>query len=331
MNEELKLKLKEEFGLDEEQITKLETEGVKEPSDMALLSAEEIKKATGCGLVVAKKLTEEFAPKIILGNVSEHEAPVESTGDKPSETEIKDFAHQMGMDANTLTLFMLGGMGAGAGVDIDLSTMIPVEQVAGGYSPKIRNMPYLVMGQIARRLGTDIVVINDNGSVNAAETARYVMSLEEGFEPAEDGVYYGEDGTPYDIIAVGVDAQSVYDADPVFPGKALQKSGMGYGRINWNKIPLDVRQMVYLATTTSELKREDAAKLTWLRSTIKPGVTRTQLRTEFPLANTAYNEAARLGTLPTLRVQLSRQPRRPEVMPRRRVRLEEPRDDVNHY
>lgn len=63
MNEELKAKLKE-LGLNDEQIAKLEAEGVKNEADMALLDTGEIRSATGCGILIAKKVASAFVPAL---------------------------------------------------------------------------------------------------------------------------------------------------------------------------------------------------------------------------------------------------------------------------
>lgn len=61
MNDELKAKLLA-LGLSEEQITKLSSEGVSSETDLQLLSADEIKACSGCGIVTAKKVSAVFAP-----------------------------------------------------------------------------------------------------------------------------------------------------------------------------------------------------------------------------------------------------------------------------
>lgn len=63
MQEALKTKLLE-LGLTEDQIQKLETEGVKEDQDMSSLSSSEIKTITESGLVTCKKVAEYFTPKV---------------------------------------------------------------------------------------------------------------------------------------------------------------------------------------------------------------------------------------------------------------------------
>lgn len=61
MEDSLKIKLTE-LGLIEEQVGKLEAEGAKDEADVSLLSADDIKNATGCGIVTARKVAAEFAP-----------------------------------------------------------------------------------------------------------------------------------------------------------------------------------------------------------------------------------------------------------------------------
>ncbi len=181
-------------------------------------------------------------------------------------------------------------------------------------------MVYMFMGQLEKRLGSPIVVINHDGSVNHTLTIKYVNDLDEGRESAEDDVYYDDDSTPFEVVRVGVDAQSVYDGDPLVPGKALQKSGMGTGRVNWNGVSLEVRQVAYYASTvTHELDVANDTHAAWLRDHLKSTSNRLVFQGLCPKALSVFNDKSRTGELPNLRVTLSRTgPRRPELMPRRR-------------
>lgn len=311
MNEELKNELKA-IGLTDDQIAAIETNlGVTSREDMVLVTADMVSGLGMKPIVVAKLLKHFVQPDAVPESVV--------TGEKPSETEVKSFAGQIGMDPNMLTAFMFASAGNAGGMDMDLSSFMPVGTIVTGYSPKRRDMSLMIMGQIERRLGAPIVVINADGSVNAPLTEKYILSLEEGFDVAEDNVFYDEDGTPYEIIKVGVDAQGIYDADPIDSTRALQQNGMGIGRINWHGVSLEVRQVVFFATRSGELTASDEAKLQWLRSNIKQGSNYLTLRGEFPKAIGMFNEAKRTGSLPTLRVTLGRTARRKETMPRRRI------------
>lgn len=321
MNEELKGRLMSEFGLAEADIEKLTVQGVKSAEDLQMLTEAELKDA-GCTLIAAKKIRKAFAPVAVAasGAGGGEVGPDGATEPKPTAAEVTTFASSMGIDPSFLTTFLMANVAGGAGIDMDLSGMLPIPQIVGGYNPKIRNIPFMIMGQLETRLGTPIVVINHNGSVNQDLTVKYVMSLEEGFPPPDDGVFFDPDtSTPYEIIRVGVDAQSIYDADPLDSTRAIPMSHMGIGRINWKDVSLEVRQTVYYAATrTGEIDPTNDAHCAWLRDHVNPSATRLSLRGQCPKALSEYNEALRTGSLPTLRVMLTRGPRKKEVMPRRR-------------
>ena len=318
MEDALKTKLTG-LGLTEEQISKLETEGANAEADVALLSADDIKNATGCGIVTARKVAAGFAPTT---DATAADPSLEIPDDvKPSAAQVNGLASSLGIDSSVLMMMFAGGA-AGMGGDMDISGMIPINRVIEGYNPKVRNMFLMILGQFESRLGVPLVVINDDGSVNRDLTVEYIEGLEEGRDPAENNIYFDSSGIPFEVIRVGVDAQSIYDADPLDPTKALQKNGMGIGRINWHGVPLDVRQVTfYAATKTGELVATNDGHLSWLRDHIKPDAKRLVFHGQAPKAISEFNEAARTGSLPTLRVMLARGPRRRETMPRRRAGL----------
>ncbi len=322
MKEDLKKQLLG-LGLTEEQVAKLAAEGVKEATDMQTLSGDDIKSLTSCGLITARKVASAFvpaAPEASVPPMAAADPLAEIPDDKnPSAAQVNSFAASMGMDPNMLSMMMFAGVASNAGMgDMDISGMIPVAQIVAGYNPKIRNMPLMVMGTLESRLGVPIIVINDDGSVNQALTIEYINGLEEGRDAAENNVYFDADGVPYEVIRVGVDAQSIYDADPCDPTRALQKNGMGVGRVNWHGVSLEVRQAAYYAVKTGEVNPTNDADMTWLRDKIVPTSRRLVFQGKAPKAIAAFNEAMRTGSLPTLRVMLTRSPRRRETMPRRR-------------
>lgn len=304
------------LGLTEEQIGKLKAEDANTEAGMSLLSGEDIKSITGCGLVTARQVAAAFK----TATIEEVADPNTEIGEdeKPTKAQVNGLAAELGMDSSFLMMMLAGGA-MGGGADLDVSGMIPVARVVEGYNPKVRNMFLMLMGQIEGRHGVPVVVINSDGSVNKMLTVEYIEGLDEGRDPAENNIYFDDAGQPYEVIKVGVDAQSVYDADPLLPERALQKNGMGVGRISWSNVSLEVRQVAFFAATkTHEIDSTNDAHLTWLRDHMKKGATRLVFHGQAPRAISEYNEAYRTGSLPTLRVMLSRAPRRKEVMPRRR-------------
>jgi len=236
----------------------------------------------------------------------------------PNQAQVQSFAVGLGLDPTAMFMFMNNP-------EMDISGMIPIPNVVAGYSPKTRNMFSIVMEKFQDRHGVPIVVINEDGSVNKPVTIEYIEGLEEGRDPATDNIYFDTDGIPHEVIKVGVDAQSVYDADPLDSTRVLQKNGMGIGNVNWRNVSLDVKQVVFYAVTrTNEIDPANAAHMTWLRDNIKPGTRRLSLHTQMPKAIGEFNAAFRAGTLPILRTMLSRSPRKQELFPRRRTAV--PRD-----
>jgi hypothetical protein len=304
-------------GIAEAIDTLLVTAGVETEADLASLNLTQLKDA-GINPVVSNKLLAAFAPVAAKPVLTDLNAEIPD-GAQPSTAQVNTFANSLGMDPNMLTMFMLSGASADAGSAMDISSMIPISQIVAGYNPKIRNMFLMIMGQFEARLGAPIVVINGDGSVNKGLTVEYIEGLEEGRDLAENNVYYDADANPYEIISVGVDAQSIYDADPLDSTKALQKNGQGIGRINWHDVSLEVRQVAYYAVKTGEVNPNDNAVMNQLRDKVKPGASRLIFSGMAPKAIASFNEANRTGSLPTLRVMLSRSPRRKEAMPRRRM------------
>lgn len=256
-------------------------------------------------------------------------------GTQPSRGQINAFATGVGMDPNMLwTFLLLGKLGdTDDAAGMDISSAFPVANILPGYSPKRRDMPYIIMGMIERRLKADgkigdddgIIAINQDGSVNIPITVAYIKTLDDNFEPAENNIYYDEAGKPYQLIKVGVDAQSVYDADPVDSSRPVGQNGLGVGRIRWTGVSLEVRQAIwYAAHQTAELSPEDETRMSWLRANIKPDTTLLDLNAEFPKAVMAYHADFRVGKLPSLRVQPTRQARRKTLGPNRRATT--PRD-----
>jgi hypothetical protein len=296
----------------------------------AQLLKEDHWKSFGANDLQAGLLVSGFAPGSVVAApaVTTPPLPLDPTtelpeGKQPSTKEVQGFASALGIDSGLLTMFMMNGGGAGG--DLSIADMIPVETVVAGYSPKVRNMFMVVMTRLEERYGVPIVVVNADGGVNKALTVEYVQGLEEGREPADDDIYYDASGQPHEVTNVGVDKQSIYDADPLDPNKALPQSKVGTGRINWNGVSLEAKQVVFFAVKSGELNPASESSLTWLREHVKPGVSHLAFHAQAPKALKAYNEAARNGSLPTLRTSMTgRKARRPEIMARRR--REEPRD-----
>lgn len=312
--EDMRKKL-EELGIQAEVIAKIETDlGATTMEDLAGLTEKDL---VDCGmkpLPARKVIVALAAASVSTAGIKVDPNAELAENEEPSKSQVAGFAGALGMDTTALMLLMNGNLG-----EMDISGMIPIATLVNGYNPKLRNMYLMAMGQIERHLGVPCIVIDGDGSINRPLTIEYIEGLQEGRDPAENNIYFDGTGTPHEVIRVGVDAQSIYDADPLAPSRALQKSGMGIGRVNWKDVPLEVRQVAFYAVTrTKEIDPTNDSHLAWLRDHVKPGANRLVFHGQAPRAIGEFNEAARTGSLPTLRVMLARSPRRLEIMPRRR-------------
>ena len=320
--DELIARLKK-VGLDDVQIENLKKEGMTSADDLKMFSADQIKTMCGCGLVTAGKVVAEFAPPPAPPPAIPVALPIDTEipdGVAPSPALVNSFASQVGMDGGMLNMFLMTGMlggGGGMGAEMDLSGLMPIPTIVQGYNPKRRDISYLIMGQLEKRLKTPIVVINDDGSVNLELTTRYIQELDEGFDPSEDA-YDDGDGGLFQIVGVGVDAQSVYDADPLCLDKPLQKTGVGIGRVSWKGVSLEVRQVFRFALKTGEISPTSESDMDWVRDHVRADSKRFVVKGKAPKALIAWNDANRTGDLPMLRVMLTRGARKPTIMPARR-------------
>ena len=304
------------FGVSDEAIANVKAQGATAVDDLTTLTEADFLEA-GVLKIPVRKLMAALKPAVPAATVAAHVDPAAELpeDERPSQTQVTSFATSMGLDPMSLMLFM-NGMGG----EMDFSGLIPIPTMVASYNPKLRNMFLMVLGQVESQLGVPIIVIDSDGSVNKPLTVEYIEGLQEGREAAENNIYFDAASEPHEVIRVGVDAQSVYDADPINPTKALQKNGMGTGRVNWNGVPLEVRQVAYYAVTqTHEIDPTNDSHLAWLRDHMKGAATRRLVfHGQASQAIGVFNEAVRTGSTPTLRVMLSRGPRRLEIMPRRR-------------
>lgn len=190
--------------------------------------------------------------------------------------------------------------------DMDLSDFLPIAQIVAGYNPKKRGLYTRLLDAIAKRHGdVSIVAINEDGSIAREATVAYIEDLETYFVALDEGEMFVYDGGGYELVRVGIDAQAIFDADPLSPDKPLRKE-KGTGRIDWNGVSPDVRQVIYYAANvTNEIDPNDTSQLRGLRSVIKKDVKVESLTDDYPLAVARFRMDKRAGDLPSLKVMVT--------------------------
>lgn len=239
-----------------------------------------------------------------------------STGDS-DDTTPEQFARQFGVDSGMLNMLLVGQLAGNQ--DMDLSDFLPIAQIVAGYNPKKRGFYTRLLEAIANRHGGGpIVAINPDGSVNREATVAYIEDLEVYFEPLSDGEMFVYEGGSFELVPVGIDAQAVFDADPLAPDKPLRKE-KGTGRIDWAGVSLEVRQVIYYAANaTNEIDSNDTGHLRDLRKVIKKGVKVEDLTDDYPQAVARFRKDKRAGDLPSLKVMVTGGGRNAQNAPFRR-------------
>lgn len=99
-----------QLGLNEEQTNKLAAEGVVTEADVALLAASEIREATGCGLVTAKKVHAAFAPAVEALTGSAAAGTAGETAGATSSTQIFNLLPPLPDDVSFIEALKTGGV-----------------------------------------------------------------------------------------------------------------------------------------------------------------------------------------------------------------------------
>lgn len=124
MQEELKAKLIE-LGLNEDQIGKLEAQGVKTDEDLAMFSEQEIREHSECNVVTAKKIVAAFAP-----------SPAEVATDANSTAAYANVLPALPEDTSFLEMLKTGGV-----LKIDRTNVIAAMRAAIASSVGLYNLP----------------------------------------------------------------------------------------------------------------------------------------------------------------------------------------------
>lgn len=131
MNEELKTKL-QGLGLTDEQIGKLEGQGVTSEADMAMLSEQEIREITGCTVIATKKAVAAFAPK-----------PTEAEATASNAAAIQNILPALPDDQSFIEMLKIGGV-----LKIDRTNVIAAMRAAIAANVGLYDLPDTLMARM---------------------------------------------------------------------------------------------------------------------------------------------------------------------------------------
>lgn len=159
-------------------------------------------------------------------------------------------------------------------------------------------------GQPAR-----FIVVDGDGKIHISQTLRLLKELRQGHPPVETTPV---NGVPREVILLGDKPDEYHHEHPLIQGKAL-RGQLDEDDRDWvNGLKLETRLILRLAVGTSELSRPSRQQIREIFERYSGDDGLTRAHQDFPRATVEYGKRKEAGTLPTLRIQIGRQGRRPE-------------------
>ena len=171
----------------------------------------------------------------------------------------------------------------------------PTELVAK-YDPQEPDNPFGVRLK-ALSNGQRFIVFNNDGTVNVPVSQTLLQELRDSYPERQNTVVNSEVHYTY---AVGVRPSRYADEHPLFPGTILRPDYTSDADIDWKPISLSVRQLVYLAVKTGDLKGKDEQDV---RDLIE-GKTFNDLGKRWKNAALKFKELSETNQLPQLKIKL---------------------------
>lgn len=181
MNEELKGRLKE-LGLSDDQVGKLENEGATSETDLAGLTAQEIKDVTGCGLVTAKKVVAAFAPRpseaeVTASNTAAIQSVLPALPDDQSFLEMLKVGGVLKVDRTNVIAAMRAAIASDIGLyDLPDRLTQRMETFALEQEEPVGESFYRLQRQLAeRRYGDVLAALGTTGSFVSEKRKRETL------------------------------------------------------------------------------------------------------------------------------------------------------------
>ncbi|MEK7472096.1 MAG: hypothetical protein AAB624_02510 [Patescibacteria group bacterium] len=300
MEQTLKELLKQNYGLNDDQVAGIEKLGVKIESDMVLLKESDL---TGVeiNVITARKIVAAYKP-IEPATAPVTDATSSAPGELPKTADASDdaLAKQLGLGNQTALLALL----AGSGNTTALFGMIKVKALLELYDPE--EPDNLAANLLQQRFGDKPVIAFKPGTRDVAtdETAEYIQDLRRGYPEA---VSIDVGGRQARLYRVGVIPENFVEEDPLAPGQPLRRGKSVVHRgLDYSALPLNVRQYMRVAVELGSqhggIDPEDRRDRTDMFKVATDGI--DALIAAYPDVDLAYRDHETAGTLPLLRAQL---------------------------
>ena len=149
------------------------------------------------------------------------------------------------------------------------------------------------------------IVFNDGGGVMVDASSKLLEDIMKGF-PEIDTAFV--EGRPYPVFRVGDRPETYADENPLYPGRVLRSNETcdQTGR-SWTGVDMGIRQMLHIAIKqTRELNIDSVASAgDVMDKVMSQNCTLDSLRARYPKASKLYDELAKIGRLPLLKIKIN--------------------------
>jgi len=179
---------------------------------------------------------------------------------------------------------------------VKLAAKLKPAELVEKYDPEESDNPFGARLKVLSG-GQRFIVFNNDGTVNVPVSQNLLQELRDNY-PERASVVVGED--VHYTYAIGVRPSRYADEHPMFPGVMLRPDGTSDADINWKPIPLQIRQLVYLAVKTGDLHGKDEHDV---RDLVE-GKSFSDLGKRWKSAALKFKELSETNQLPQLKIKL---------------------------
>ena len=136
---------------------------------------------------------------------------------------------------------------------VKLATKLKPSELVEKYDPEEADNPF---GSRLKSLsnGQRFIVFKNDGTVNVFISQNLLQELRDSYPERQNVVV---DGEVHQTYTIGDRPSRYAEEHPLFPGKMLRPDWVSDADIDWKPISLPVRQLIYLAVKTGDLKGKD--------------------------------------------------------------------------
>lgn len=153
--------------------------------------------------------------------------------------------------------------------------------------------------------GQNCIVFDNNGKVLVDESEKLLKDIKDGL-PSLNTVIL--DGRPVITYKVGDCPEQYWDENPLFPGRILRSNQIcDQTNRSWDGVSNTIRQLLWIAVSTKELKIDGASKAHDILDKLISGEwDEKAIRTRFQNSSIKFDELSKINQTPILKVKINK-------------------------